>query len=62
MVIEMTDQMVRYKCSVCGHTYDPKKGEPLQNILPGIEFTDLPDDWKCPICGARKDQFVKVQE
>jgi rubredoxin len=26
-------------------------------ILPGTPFEDLPDDWKCPVCGAGKHMF-----
>jgi len=51
--------MEKYTCTICGHVYDPDKGEPLQNILPGREFADLPEDWQCPICGASKKNFQK---
>jgi len=42
---------------VCGYIYDPKEGDSTQNILPGTDFTDLPDSWTCPECGAGKDEF-----
>ncbi|MBU2608475.1 MAG: rubredoxin, partial [Chloroflexi bacterium] len=29
-------------------------------IKPGTPFEDIPDDWVCPVCGAIKDQFEKV--
>lgn len=51
--------MEKYTCSICGHTYNPDKGEPQQNIPPGREFTDLPDNWQCPVCGASKKNFKK---
>jgi rubredoxin len=51
--------MEHFTCTVCGHVYNPEKGEPLQNIPPGIDFSALPDDWQCPICGASKQQFIK---
>ena len=38
-----------YKCKICGHKYDEAKE--------GTKFNDLPDDWKCPICGVGKDMF-----
>jgi rubredoxin len=25
-----------------------------------IKFNDLPDDWKCPVCGADKENFLEV--
>jgi rubredoxin len=52
--------MDQYKCSICGHVYDPEKGEPRQDIKPGIDFLSLPSDWACPVCTAGKDQFVKM--
>lgn len=52
--------MDRFVCTVCGHVYDPEKGDPLQNISHGTVFTDLPDDWQCPVCFAAKNEFVKV--
>jgi rubredoxin len=51
--------MEKYTCAICGHMYDPTKGEPLQNLLPGREFADLPENWQCPICGASKKDFKK---
>lgn len=50
-------EMECYICSVCGHKYNPGKGEPLQDIKPGIAFLDLPQDWTCPVCFAEKGKF-----
>jgi len=47
----------KYQCAICGHEYDPEKGEPVQNIPPGREFASLPEDWQCPVCGAAKKFF-----
>ena len=46
-----------YVCGICGHKYNPEKGEPLQNINPGIPFAALPADWSCPVCFADKTRF-----
>lgn len=51
--------MDRYVCSICGHVYDPEKGEPKLDLAPGKAFEDLPDDWQCPVCFAAKKEFVK---
>jgi len=40
--------------------YDPEEGDPENGIEPGTQFKDLPDDWQCPMCGASKDDFMKV--
>ncbi|HAK61444.1 MAG TPA: rubredoxin, partial [Nitrospiraceae bacterium] len=26
----------------------------------GTKFEDLPEDWKCPVCNAPKEAFVKI--
>ncbi len=45
---------MKYKCSICGYEYDETQE--------GVPFADLPDDWKCPLCGAPKDAFEAVEE
>jgi len=35
-------------------------GDPDNGISPGTSFENLPDDWICPVCGAPKDQFEKI--
>ena len=52
--------MAKYRCTVCGYIYDPEKGDPDGGIKSGTAFEAIPDDWVCPICGATKDQFEKL--
>ena len=40
---------MRYVCSICGYVYDEAENVP---------FAELPEDWKCPLCGASKGDFV----
>ena len=49
--------MKKYVCTVCGYVYDPEAGDPDNGVVPGTAFSDLPDDWVCPDCGADKDAF-----
>jgi rubredoxin len=49
-----------YECRSCGYVYVPSKGDNQGNILAGTLFTDLPNDWRCPVCGVRKTQFVNI--
>lgn len=42
----------KYRCIICGHIYDDSKEQ--------VKFEDLPDDWKCPVCGVSKDKFEKI--
>jgi rubredoxin len=53
------EMIEKYICCICGHVYDPEKGEPLQNIHPGRAFADLLETWQCPVCGALKKNFRK---
>lgn len=53
-------EMDKYRCIVCGYIYDPDMGEPDNEILSGTGFENVPDTYVCPICGAPKDQFEKV--
>ena len=48
-----------YWCDVCNYFYVPSRGDPTQDIPPGTEFEDLPDDWHCPICFNEKNNFVR---
>ena len=52
--------MTQYKWLVCGYIYDPAKGDPDSGIQPGTAFEDIPDDWYCPICGAKKIDFEAI--
>lgn len=48
-------------CEVCDDVYDPRLGDLDGGILPGTPFRDIPDDWVCPICGARKKEFRRLK-
>ena len=39
-------QNPKYVCSICKYVYDG-----------AIPFADLPDNYRCPVCGASKDKF-----
>lgn len=53
--------MEKWKCEVCEYIYDPKEGDPDNGVEPGTPFDKLPDNWVCPVCGAGKDVFTKIQ-
>lgn len=58
---EKMAEAAKYKCTVCGYIYDPEKGDPDGGIAPGTPFEEIPDDWVCPVCGATKDKFEKIE-
>ncbi|MFC2021841.1 rubredoxin [Chloroflexota bacterium] len=51
----------KYRCTVCGYIYDPELGDPDGGIKPRTPFEELPDDWVCPICGASKNEFERIE-
>jgi rubrerythrin len=40
---------MKYICQICGYVYDDAKEK--------VPFAELPDSWKCPLCGAAKSDF-----
>lgn len=42
----------KFKCSNCGYIYDEASEDK--------KFSDLPDDWICPVCGSEKIDFIEI--
>ena len=57
VTVEIRD---RYECRACGYIYEPDNGDSTNNIPPGTPFRDLPDGWRCPVCGVRRNQFANI--
>ncbi|MFC2007270.1 rubredoxin [Chloroflexota bacterium] len=53
--------MAKYRCTVCGYIYDPELGDSENNIEPGTPFEEIPDNWVCPLCGAAKTEFERIE-
>ncbi|MBB5019381.1 rubredoxin [Chitinivorax tropicus] len=53
--------MNRYMCLICGFIYDEAEGRPEDGIAAGTRWNDVPMNWTCPDCGARKEDFEMVQ-
>jgi rubredoxin len=53
--------MTKYECP-CGYVYDPAKADPDNGVAPGTAWEDLPGDWSCPMCGAPRDAFEKLED
>ena len=54
--------MAKYICTLCKYVYDEDVGIPEKGIAPGTKWSDLPDDWVCPLCGSRKKDFELMGE
>ena len=52
--------MAKWECKLCGYVYDSEKGDPDNGLEPGTAWEDVPDDWLCPLCGAGKGEFKKL--
>ena len=48
-----------YQCQTvnCGSIYALDSGDRKGKIPPGTAFADLPDSWRCPMCGGSKKCF-----
>jgi rubredoxin len=46
----------------CGYIYNQAKGDRKGGIPAGTPFDELPEEWKCPVCGAGKKFFKKLEE
>ncbi len=44
-------------CLICGWIYDEEQGYPEDGIPPGTKWADVPINWLCPECNARKEDF-----
>ena len=53
--------MKKYMCVICGLVYDEALGWPEDGIEPGTKWEDVPLNWTCPNCSARKDEFEMVE-
>lgn len=52
----------KWLCVPCGYIYDPMIGDLDSGIPAGTEFSDIPDSWRCPVCGVTKADFVALTE
>ena len=53
-------EMDCHECRACGYTYEPTKGDGRTKVPAGVEFKSLPNNWRCPICGASTTQFSNI--
>ena len=48
---------MKYICNICGWVYDEEQGDDDLGIAPDTKFSELPEDFECPVCGVGKDEF-----
>ncbi len=53
--------MKTYMCLICGYVYDEAEGDVEAGISAGTRWDDVPLSWRCPDCGAGKEDFEMVE-
>ena len=51
---------MKYVCTVCGWEYDESTGYPEGGIAPGTPWSEVPEDFECPLCVVGKDSFEEA--
>jgi glutamate synthase domain-containing protein 2/rubredoxin len=46
--------MAKYRCLICHYVYNEK--------TEGVFFDDLLPDWTCPVCGAARSEFERLED
>jgi rubredoxin len=60
-ILMMSNEFRTWMCLICGWIYDEQAGCPEEGIAPGTHWDDVPPNWTCPECGARKEDFEMVE-
>ena len=53
---------MKLECKICWHVYDPELGDEVWQIPAGTPFSQLPDHWSCPQCGAPRQDFLILND
>ena len=48
---------MKYVCTVCGWVYDEAEGYPEGGIPAGTPWSEVSEDFECPLCAVGKDLF-----
>ena len=51
------EEMYQCQTSNCGYIYNPDKGCKKGKVDKGTCWADLPEDYRCPVCGAGRKMF-----
>jgi rubredoxin len=52
----------KFECQGCGYVYEPQKGDRFAGIEPGVQFSELPENFNCPACRSNKSQFKSIKK
>ncbi len=51
----------KYMCLICGYIYDEEKGDSKAGLARGTRWEDVPLSWRCPDCGAGREEFEMAE-
>ena len=57
---EVTEELHRHECGVCGYIYEPSIGDVKRSIPSGTAFEAIAADWRCPVCNTKKKAFADI--
>lgn len=57
---KVNSTLKHHVCKGCGYEYNPNVGDAEGEIIPGILFEKIPEDWTCPDCGEEKNMFIEA--
>lgn len=50
-------------CRFCNvFAYDIEKGDDLAGLAPSTSIQEIPEDWRCPVCGKAKTYLSPIDE
>ncbi len=59
---DKTSQIIKvFQCPDCKNIYDERYGDALTDISPGTAFSQLSNNYNCPVCEAPKTQFSEIE-
>ncbi|HYH43465.1 MAG TPA: rubredoxin, partial [Burkholderiales bacterium] len=50
-----------WQCILCAFVYDEAAGFPEDGIAPGTRWADVPENFGCPDCSAKKADFEMIE-
>ena len=54
---------MKFMCGFCGSfAFDEEKGDSRAELPPGIKLEDIPETWRCPVCGHWKGDLKEISD
>lgn len=54
-------ELKTWQCILCAFVYDEAAGFPEEGIAPGTRWADVPENFGCPDCSAKKADFEMIE-